>query len=356
MNTVHLGKVPVGDPHPVVLVAETGTFFNQDIGLAREFLTRVSEAGVPVFKTEILHDPDVCLRESGLNITFNHATGKQVESYRQLIERKTVPLAEYAKLFAHCRELDLPFVASVYDRAGVDFLVREGGAAIKIARHNMAHHPLIADSARTGLPLIFDAGLVYLDELAHAVRIARAEGAPVIINHHPGPNPTPAEKQNLRVMQTWKQTFDCPVGLSCHYRGDEILFAAVGAGANLIEKGVVDDNTRVEQDVVSALNLAELKNFHDRLLRCSAALGDRFPQIAEPRDLNTRKGLVATRAIAADETLSPENTGFAWPPQGVKSEHWEVVAGQTAARAIDAGEPIRWEDVHFRAATDQGRR
>jgi sialic acid synthase SpsE len=347
MKTVYIGRVPVGDDHPVALAAETGTYFNQDIGLARDYLAKVVEAGVPLFKTEILHDPDVCLRASGLNITFNHATGKQVESYRALIERKIVPLADYAKLFAECRKVEIPFIASVYDFEGVDFFVKEGGAALKIARHNMAHLPLIEYCAKTGLPVIFDAGLVYLDELARAVRIAQAAGAPVIINHHPGPNPTPAERQNLRVIQTWKQTFDVPVGLSCHYRGEEILYAAVGIGANLIEKGVVDDNTRVEQDVVSALNLSDLKGFHERLLNCSAALGARFPQIAEPRDLNTRKGLVAARDIAAGEKLTVESCGFAWPPLGVKSEDWSSVEGQTAARSLSAGEAITWKDVHF---------
>lgn len=347
MKTVHIGKVPVGDEHPVVLVAEVGTYFNQDIGLARDYLQKVAAAGVPVFKTEILHNPDVCLRASGLNITFNHATGKQVESYRALIERKTVSLSDYAKLFAECRALDIPFVASVYDFEGVDFFVREGGAALKIARHNMAHLPLIEFCAKQGLPVIFDAGLVYLDELARAVRIAQAEGAPVIIHHHPGPNPTPAEKQNLRVIQTWKQTFDVPVGISCHYRGDEILYAAVGLGVNVIEKGVVDDNTRVEQDVVSAINLSDLREFNQKLLNCSAALGARLPVIPEPRDLNTRKGLVALRDIAGGEPLTLDNCGFAWPPLGVKSEDWSLVSGRLAGRSVAAGEAIRWEDIRF---------
>jgi sialic acid synthase SpsE len=110
---------------------------------------------------------------------------------------------------------------------------------------------------------------------------------------------------------------------------------------------VVDDNTRVEQDVVSALNLSDLKGFHERLLNCSAALGARFPQIAEPRDLNTRKGLVAARDIAAGEKLTVESCGFAWPPLGVKSEDWPNIEGQTAARALSAGEAITWKDVHF---------
>ncbi len=344
---VHVGSVPVGDGYPVALAAEIGTYFNQDLGLAKEYLTRIVEAKVPLFKSEILHDPDVCLKDSGLNITFSHATGKQVENYRALIERKTVPLSAYAELFEACREAGLPWIASVYDFEGIDFLVKEGGAAIKIARHNIAHLPLIAYSARTGLPVIFDAGLVYLDELARAVRVAQKEGAPVIINHHPGPNPTPAAGQNLRVIQTWKQTFGVPVGLSCHYRGEEILHAAVGLGANLIEKGVVDDNTRVEQDVVSAVNLSELAGLNQRLLNSSAALGARLPQIPEPRDLNTRKGLVARSAISAGDKLTLANVGFAWPPLGIESELWGRIEGGSATRSLTAGEPIRWNDVQF---------
>lgn len=347
MTPVQLGSIPVGDPHPVVLVAEIGTFFNQDLGLAREYLAQIAAAGVPVFKTEILHDPDVCLRSSGLNATFTHASGKQVENYRALIERKVVPLSGYAKLFEECRALKMPFIASIYDFEGIDFLVKEGAAGIKIARHNITHLPLITYAARTGLPVIFDAGVVYLEEIAAAVRTAQREGAPVIVNHHPGANPTPAEKHHLRVIQTWKQTFDVPVGLSCHYRGDELLYAAVGVGVNLIEKGVVDDNTRVEQDVVSAINLRELREFNRRLLNCSAALGERLPQITEPRDFSTRKGLAARRAIAAGEKLTLENVRFAWPPLGARVELWDEVQGRPASREIPAGEPIRWSDIDF---------
>lgn len=347
MKTVYLGSVPVGDGHPVVLVAETGTFFNQDIGLAEEYLAAIIAAGVPVFKTEILHNPEVCLRQSGLELKFNHASGQRTENYRALIERKTVPLAQYARLFARCREAGIPLIASVYDFEGVDFLVREGGGGIKIARHNITNLPLIRKSAQTGLPVLFDAGLVYLDELALAVRTAREEGAAVIVNHHPGPNPTPAERQNLRVIATWKDIFEAPAGLACHYRGEEILFAAVGAGANLIEKGVVDDNTRAEQDVVSALNLSDLAAFHQKLLNCWHALGSRFPVIPEPRDLSVRKGLAAARELAAGEVLNLSDIVFAWPPVGIPAEHWNIVAERKLRRRIPAGEAIRWADIDF---------
>lgn len=338
----------MGDDHPVVLAAEIGTFFNQDIELAKDYLAAIVDANVPVFKTEILHDPDVCLRGSDLQITFNHATGKKSESYRSLIERKTVPLDAYRRLFDECRRVKIPFIASVYDFEGIDFLVQEGGCGIKIARHNITNLPLIRKAAQTGLPILLDAGIVYLDEIALAVRTARQEGAEVIVNHHPGPNPTPAERQNLRVIATWKETFDAPVGIACHYRGEEILYAAVGVGVNFIEKGAVDDNARIEQDVVSAVNLSDLAEFHRKLQNCWQALGSRYPVIAEPRDLNTRKGLAAKIHLPAGTPLTLDKVHFAWPPLGIPAEDWSKVAGKNISQDVAAGSAIHWRDIDFR--------
>jgi len=349
MNSVHLGSVPVGAGAPCVLVAETGTFFNQDVEKAKDYLRAVAAAGAPVFKTEILHDAEVCLRGTQLNCRFSHASGVMLEDYRKLIERKVVPLTQYGELFALARELGVPFVASVYDFTGIDFLVREGGAGIKIARHNIDHLPLIRHAARTGLPLIFDAGEVYVREIARALETARAEGAEqIIVNHHPGSSPAPAVAHHLQVIGTYKRLFDVPVGLSCHYRGDEILYTAIGCGCDLIEKGVVDDPDAEEQEVVSAIRISELPGLLERIYACSAALGHaKPPSVKEPRDLSVRKGLVAARTILAGEPLTLKNVAFAWPPLGISVGEWDVVVNQSAAHDLHRGEPIGWGDVRF---------
>lgn len=347
-GTVHLGPIPVGDGHPAVLVAEIGTFFNQSMDLARTFLRQAVAAGAPVFKTEVLHDPDVCLPASGLVHEYSHATGTAREDYRALIERKCNPLSHYADLFALCRELGVPFIATVYDPEGVDLLLRSGAAGIKIARDNVNNLPLIRRAAATGLPVVFDAGLVHLHEIAAAVHEARSHGAGgVIVNHHPGHNPAPAEVHNLAAIAAYKHALGVPVGLACHYRGEEILYAAVGAGANLLEKGVVDDPDRIEQDLVSAAPLSRLADIVSAIESCSKALGT-FPfVIPRDRDLSTRKGIVAARFIKAGEALSADCLRAAWPPVGIAIEHWDQVIAGKAVRDLARLEPVGWEDVQF---------
>lgn len=347
-ETVRLGGVLVGDGHPTVVVAEIGTFFNQNLDLALSYLAQVAEAGAPVFKTEILHNPNVTLKNSGLTHKYRHARGTESEDYRALIERKCVPLSDYRTLFSRCRDLAIPYIATVYDFEGVDFLTEQGAAAVKIARDNLNNIPLIRHAARTGMPVIFDAGNVYFDEVARAVRLAQDQGAGgVIVNHHPGSNPAPASAHNMRVMQTYKKSLGVPVGLACHYRGDELLYLAVGMGANLLEKGVVDDPDRIEQDLVSAASLTETKSIIDKVRNCWEAIGQAPAVINEPRDLSSRKGLVAAQPISEGEKLSQENLHFAWPPLGISVENWDEVVGRRATRSIAAEEVISWNDVSF---------
>ncbi len=348
MKPVSIGGVMVGDGHPPVFVAEIGTFFNKDIELAESYLRAAVDAGAPVLKTEILHDADVCLKGTGLLHEYRHATGVKAEDYRDLIERKIVPLSDYWRLFSLCEESGVPLIATVYDVEGIDFLVEAGGAAIKIARDNINNIPLIRYAARTGCPVIFDAGIVYFDEVARAVRLAQDEGAGgVVVNHHPGANPAAPEVHNMRVMQTYKEALRVPVGLACHYRGDEILYLAVGMGANLLEKGVVDDPDRIEQDLISAARLSDVKEIIRKVNNCWKAIGQAPARHKEPRDLSVRKGLVAKRIIAEGEVFGLDNVRFSWPPLGISVEYWDLVAVNRAARTIQANEVIYWSDVHF---------
>jgi sialic acid synthase SpsE len=343
---VYLGKIPVGPGHPTVFVAETGSFFNQDMEMAERYLGLAAEAGVPVFKTEVLHDADVCLAGTGLETHFNHAYGHCVEDYRAYVERKILPLSAYGRLFGLCRELGVPFVASVFDYRGADFVAEQGGAGIKLSRNNITNLPLIRHIARTGLPLILDAGVVYLEEVARAVHWARESGVNgVIVNHHPGANPAPAGVHNFRVMETYRSALGLPVGLSCHYRGEEMMWVAIGAGADLLEKGVDDDPDRKEGDLVSAAPIRDLGRLVRKVRECWESLGAAPLQHREPRDLSARCGVVVAAPIRAGEEIREEHLRFAWPALGVPVDRWDEVVGRPVARSLEPGQPLKWSDV-----------
>jgi len=117
--------------------------------------------------------------------------------------------------------------------------------------------------------------------------------------------------------------------------------------ANLIEKGIIDDPDKVEQDIVSALHIKDLKEVVQKVHNCWLALGKDQPQVKEPRDLSTRKGLVAKKDIAAGEKFTNNNIGFAWPPLGISVELYDIITGKTARKAIKKNQIISWLDIKF---------
>ncbi len=344
-DTVHLGDVPVGDSHPTVFVAEIGSFFKKDIELAMESLSRVADAGAPVFKTEILHSADVVLPDTGLTHTYSHASGKKTQDYRALIEERVTPLKDYERIFRACADLKMPIIASVFDFSGVDFMKDMKAAGIKLSRNYINHLPLLEYAAKSGLPVILDVGEAYFSETCRATELIIGAGAPMILNHHPGPTPSLAAIHNLRLISTYKQALSIPVGLSCHYRGDLMLYAATIAGANLLEKGICADPDQPEADIVSAAPFSDLPRILENVRECWLALGDGKVRQWPDRDVSGQAGMVADKGIAKGATLKSTDVRFAWPSVGISAEHFRLVESRTVQRDVEEGAPITWEDM-----------
>jgi len=335
----------VADNEPVCFVGEVGAFFNKDIDLACEYLDMALEAGVDVFKTEILHSPDVVLSSSGGIVKYNTSRGVVEEDYRAFIERKTVSLSQYEILFDHGLKSGARIMATVFDNDGIDFLKNNGAVGIKISRNNIHHEPLIRYAAKSGLPIVFDLGDVPLWKAQRAQKWVHEEDGNVMFNHHPVNNPASPSDHNLSLIVKLKEIFKTPIGLSCHYDGDEILYAAIGAGVNLIEKGIDVDPDREEADLVSAASFNDLEKIVRKCKVCSEAIGEPQMNVKEERLDGVRTGLAAKTNLNAGDTLAVGNVIYSWPPKGISPEHWEIVSGRRLQRQVKKGHPITWDDV-----------
>ena len=63
---LQIGNIKIGDNFPPVFFAEIGTFFNQDIKKAKLLISKIvkirNKSSTPIIlKTEVLHNPDICL-------------------------------------------------------------------------------------------------------------------------------------------------------------------------------------------------------------------------------------------------------------------------------------------------------
>jgi len=345
IRTAEIAGVKIGDSYPVCIAAEIGTYFGTDLVLAKEYVDVAKEANVEFLKTEILHDLSV-LWDSSMTHTYNTDFGHKTENYRDLLERKRVPLNEYEKLIEYCSDRGLPVIASVYDIKGVDFMVASGGASVKIASQNITNRPLIEHCAKSGLPVIMDTGNALLHEVAGAVKWAEDMGVQnLIINHRPDGSPCPADKQNLRLLQTYSNAFGWPVGLACHYDGDEMIYIAIALGASFIEKPLYHKKVKDDQDTPFVLYYDEFIKMVKKARNCYVALGDGIRQRQIPEQLECRACIVAAKDIKECEPLCLDNVTFAWPMKGIPAEDWNDVSRKVAAKDLQKGRPIGWDDI-----------
>lgn len=351
--SIMLAGIPVGAEHPPVFLAEIGTFFNQDIAKAEVTIRRIVEAarqsgGTPVvLKGEILHDASICLDDDTMETYASKSGEVKRERYRALIERKLVPLDTYRALFGIVAAAGMPFMVSVYDPIGADFALESGACALKIASANITNVPLIRHVAAKGLPLVVDSGRASLEDVARAVQTARGAGATqILVEHSPDGHPARPEAHNLRLLQTYAQAFEVPVGLSDHHVDEEMLYVAVALGASLIEKGVALDAGTLEQDVSHAMVIEDLPRTLRRLNNAWVALGRsrRDPTVALTGTVATsqRQGLVARRDLVSGDRVSADTVGTAWPAKGIPVHHWDIVAGWEVTEPLAQGSVIEW--------------
>ena len=106
--------------------------------------------------------------------------------------------------------------------------------ALKIASFEIVDLPLIGVAAATGLPLIVSTGMAVLGEIEDALGAARRGGATAVgLMQCTSVYPAPAERANLRAMETMRAAFGVPVGLSDHTAGTAVPIAAAALGAAL---------------------------------------------------------------------------------------------------------------------------
>ncbi|WP_033068648.1 N-acetylneuraminate synthase family protein [Thalassospira australica] len=343
--------------YPPVFLAEIGGFFGQDVGLAADMIRQIVEVGHSVaeqpmiLKTEILHDPEICLLGDTLE-TYASKDGRVYqENYRSLIERKVLPLDHYAKLLGICSDAGAPFIVSVYDFKGADFAVEMGASSLKIASANLVHIPLIRHCASKDLPLIVDTGRSTITEVKRAIHVAREAGCQdLVVEHSPDGHPALPSAHNLNILQTYKNVLGLPVGLSDHHVGIEMLYAAIALGASVLEKGVHVAPDDLDIDISHTMDINDLPQVLRSVKDVWLALGEGERDLKKPIEgvigTSQRQCLVAAKDIVEEEKISFETVRFAFPCKGIPVQEWDRVVGKKLVRKVRAGQPLQWDDVN----------
>jgi N-acetylneuraminate synthase len=111
-----------------------------------------------------------------------------------------------------------------------------------------------------------------MEEIQAAVDILDVEN--LLICHTTSSYPCPPEELNLKMIQTLKDTFDCPIGYSGHEVGLVTTAIAVGLGACMVERHVTLDRAMWGSDQAASVEPQGIRTLVKYIRVTEKALGD----------------------------------------------------------------------------------
>ena len=321
----------------VIIIAEAGVNHNGNYDLAVKMIHEAKRAGADYVKFQTAV-PELVISTFAPKAEYQKETTGADESQLDMCRAIHLPLSDYVKLAAICKEEGIGFMSTPFDLVSIDVLEELDMDYWKIPSGEITNLPYLRKIASKHRPVIMSTGMCEMQEIADALAVLEAGGLTrdqITLLHCNTQYPTPFADVNLAAMHTIAATFGTKVGYSDHTRGIEVPIAAVAMGAKVIEKHFTIDCNMEGPDHKASLEPHQLKAMVDAIRNVEEAIGsaEKHATASEtPNKEVARKSIVAARAIAKGEVLTEENITVKRPGNGISPMLWDSVIGTKAKR------------------------
>ena len=179
---------------------------------------------------------------------------------------------QYDELDRYAREVGIDWFASVWDEPSVDFLEKYQPICYKIPSASLTDFSLLRHLRKTGRPLILSTGMSTQEQIKEAVMLIGEEN--LIITHATSAYPCDPNELNLKMIQTLRNLFSCPIGYSGHEVGLVTSAVAVAMGACLVERHITLDRALWGSDQAASVEPGGFERLVKYIRVTEMAVGD----------------------------------------------------------------------------------
>ena len=275
VSSVRIGSRLVGDALSCYVIAEIGINHNGDIAVAKRLIDIAAGAGCDAVKfqkrtVDVVYTPEELAkpRENPFG-----ATNGDLKRGLEFGEK------QYEQIDAYCRKKEIPWFASCWDEAAVDFIDVYDPPCYKIASASLTDDALLKHTRAKGKPIMLSTGMSSHDEIHHAVQVLGKDD--LILLHSCSTYPAYYEELNLRVIPVLKQQYGVPVGYSGHETGIASSVAAVALGACVIERHITTDRSLWGSDQAASLEPSGITRLVRDIRLIETSMGDGVKRVME---------------------------------------------------------------------------
>jgi len=343
------------------VIAEAGVNHNGSREMACALIDVAASAGADAVKFQTFRASAMVSRFTPKADYQTRTTGAD-ENQLEMIRKLELTEADHEALINYSRVKRIEFLSTPFDLSSLRLLTHRFQLdTIKISSGDITNAPFLLEIAETGRKVILSTGMSTLADVEVALGVlafgyiagASKPGAKafaeafvtdtgqtalrehVSLLHCTSEYPSPHSEANLKAIDTLREAFGLPVGLSDHTPGIHIPIAAVARGAQIIEKHFTLDRTLPGPDHAASLEPAELNAMVRAIRDVEGALGDgiKRPTSSEQKNRDiARRSLVAARPIRAEQCIGPDDIAVKRPGTGLSPLlYWDQL-GRLAAR------------------------
>ncbi len=267
-RSVKIGNRKIGEHFPCFIIAEIGINHNGSVELAKKMIDIAVTTGCDAVKFQ-KRTIDIVYTQEELSKERTSVFGNTNGDLKRGLE---FGHKEYKEIDNYCKSKNIMWFASCWDENSVDFIEEFNPPCYKIASASLTDDNLLKYTKSKGRPIILSTGMSTMEQIRHAVNILGEDD--LVIMHCTSTYPSNADEMNLRVIETLRKEFSCPIGYSGHERGITPSVLAVALGACAVERHITVDRTNWGSDQAASLETAGLYHMVRDIRQTPELLGD----------------------------------------------------------------------------------
>ena len=344
-----IGKDTVGEDAPAYFIAEIGANFDGSIDKAKQLAKEAKECGAQCAKIQSFKAKKIVSRRGFASMKLKGVHGSWSRPVDEVFQDAEFPREWHKKFFEYCWKIGITPSTAAYDYEAIELVEKIGIEFYKIGSGEITWLEALEYTAKKGKPVMLATGDSTLSEVDEAVRtIERTGNQNFVLMQCITNYPSMIESANINVLDTYKKAFNCIVGYSDHSPGDVVALGAVAKGAKVIEKHFTLNKKDKGPDHPHSMEPQAMADLIAKARKLEAAMGSSRKFVVEEESetvIVQRRGLTAAKNIKKGQTFGKTDIVELRPALGIPPKYKSVVVGKMAKKALQAGDPIRWEDV-----------
>ncbi len=318
-----IGKKKIGQNYPAFLIAEAGVNHNGSVRIAKKLIDVAVKCGADAVKFQTFKAENIIIPKGPKAKYHIETTGSDKnQSWYQLLKSQEISKEMHIKLIKYCKLKKIIFLSTPYDNESADLLDDLGIEAYKIASTDNDNYPFLKYLSKKNRPLIISTAMSNMKDVLYAEKtLIQNKCKQYAFLQCTGNYPSKTEDANLKVIKTYINKLNCPIGYSDHTMSDVSGIAAIAMGAKIIEKHFTIDKKLYGPDHRMSADPKELFNYFFNIRQAEKSLGmtDKIVLGSEKQNKKKlKKSIVSIKDINKNDKITLENVSFKRPGTGLR--------------------------------------